>query len=208
MILKHRTFSRWKKDQYLVRWKGYSPAHNSWVNKEDMNADELLKAFKPQPHSIRTGTLTREWQPLIVLFYSQPMSYNDLPINISTPSPPLSPTVPGAPMRPIHPDLTRLDAGAPDPASTTTTHSPPPFEPLVTGNRKCGSIPHFKLTELGSLCTAIQSYQQQHGTLPEPLQDTRLFHGLNSTTITRYIVTSGAGPDPNIYNYDEWNKVL
>jgi len=28
-ILKYCTFNRWKKKQYLVRWKGYSPAHGS-----------------------------------------------------------------------------------------------------------------------------------------------------------------------------------
>jgi len=28
-ILKERQFSQWKKKQYLVCWKGYSPAHDS-----------------------------------------------------------------------------------------------------------------------------------------------------------------------------------
>src|SRR6202008_886081 len=37
---------RWKKRQYLVRWKGYSPAHDQWINEEDMNAPDLIKAFQ------------------------------------------------------------------------------------------------------------------------------------------------------------------
>jgi len=53
-ILKERTFGRWKKKQYLICWKGYSPAHDSWVNADDVNAPELLAEFKQQPASIRT----------------------------------------------------------------------------------------------------------------------------------------------------------
>jgi hypothetical protein len=45
-ILKERTFGRWKKKQYLVRWKGYSPAHDSWVSRDDMHAEELIAEFK------------------------------------------------------------------------------------------------------------------------------------------------------------------
>ncbi len=41
-ILKQQTFSQWKKKQYLIRWKGYSPIYNSWVNEEDINVDELV----------------------------------------------------------------------------------------------------------------------------------------------------------------------
>ena len=53
-ILKERTFGRWKKKQYLIHWKGYSPAHDSWVNIKDLNAPELLAEFEQQPTSIRT----------------------------------------------------------------------------------------------------------------------------------------------------------
>ena len=53
-ILKERSFGHWKKKQYLVRWKGYSPAHNSWVNSKDLHALELLADFQNQPSSIRT----------------------------------------------------------------------------------------------------------------------------------------------------------
>ena len=44
-ILQERTFGRRRKKQYLVRWKGYLPAHDSWVDKDDLHAPELVKEF-------------------------------------------------------------------------------------------------------------------------------------------------------------------
>ena len=41
-ILQKRTFGRWKKKQYLVQWKGYSPAHDLWVSKDNIHAPELI----------------------------------------------------------------------------------------------------------------------------------------------------------------------
>jgi len=53
-ILQSRRFGRTKKKQYLVRWKGYSPSHDSWVDKSDMNAEDLITDFyKDHPAAIR-----------------------------------------------------------------------------------------------------------------------------------------------------------
>jgi len=53
-ILKERSHGWWKKKQYLVRWKGYSPAHDSWVNSKDLYTSDLLADFKKDHNSIRT----------------------------------------------------------------------------------------------------------------------------------------------------------
>src|SRR5882757_4552013 len=51
-ILDKRIFGRSKKLQFLVRWKGYSPAHDQWVNREDMAADDLVRIFEREnPHN-------------------------------------------------------------------------------------------------------------------------------------------------------------
>jgi len=61
-ILKERSHGRWKKKQYLMRWKGYSPAHDSWVNSEDLHASDLLSDFKRNHSSIRTLSFDKSSQ--------------------------------------------------------------------------------------------------------------------------------------------------
>src|SRR5579863_7968087 len=43
-ILGDRTYR--KKKQYLVRWKDYSPAHDSWVDESDLHSAELLSDYQ------------------------------------------------------------------------------------------------------------------------------------------------------------------
>jgi hypothetical protein len=52
-IIKERTFGRWKKKQYLVHWKGYSPSHDEWIPEEDLHAPNLQAEFQSSSSSIR-----------------------------------------------------------------------------------------------------------------------------------------------------------
>jgi len=45
-ILKHQTYQ--KKKQYLIQWKGYAPAHDSWIDESGLHALELLADYKKQ----------------------------------------------------------------------------------------------------------------------------------------------------------------
>jgi hypothetical protein len=47
-VLGHRVHGRWKKRQYLIKWKGYSEAHNSWEPEENLNAPDLVKDYHEQ----------------------------------------------------------------------------------------------------------------------------------------------------------------
>jgi hypothetical protein len=47
-ILAMRLYRRWKKRQYLIKWKGYSNAHNSWEPAKNVNAPDLVKEFDRQ----------------------------------------------------------------------------------------------------------------------------------------------------------------
>ena len=44
--LDERNHGRWKKKQYLVKWKGYPDSDNQWLDAKDMdNAQELIAEF-------------------------------------------------------------------------------------------------------------------------------------------------------------------
>ena len=68
-ILGYRVYGRWKKKQYLVKWKGYSDAHNSWEPEENVNALDLVKNYlDTHPIWARQTTYKRAVKP-----YQKPM---------------------------------------------------------------------------------------------------------------------------------------
>jgi Chromo (CHRromatin Organisation MOdifier) domain len=57
-VLASRRHGQWKKLQYLLQWKGYSQAHDSWEPADNVNALELVKEFHERnPIAIRTMVL-------------------------------------------------------------------------------------------------------------------------------------------------------
>jgi len=40
--------------QYLIRWKNYSPAHDSWTNENDIHANELIKQYQDNNQLMNT----------------------------------------------------------------------------------------------------------------------------------------------------------
>ena len=44
-VINSRRFGRHKKLQYLLRWKGYSEAHDSWEDADQVYAPELIKEY-------------------------------------------------------------------------------------------------------------------------------------------------------------------
>ena len=60
-VLDSRRRGRKKRLQYLLKWKGYPKAENTWENKEDIFAQELLEEFHQQhPTAIRSIRLQKD----------------------------------------------------------------------------------------------------------------------------------------------------
>ena len=59
-VLDECIYGRWKKKQYLVKWKGYPNSDNQWLDTKDMeNTQELIAEFHdsssdPSSHIKRT----------------------------------------------------------------------------------------------------------------------------------------------------------
>ena len=78
-ILDSRLFGRRRQLQYLVKWKGYPDSDNMWVDKDDVFADDKVRAFKDSnPNTrthIRAARTTMEHQSPLASSRSSSTSY-------------------------------------------------------------------------------------------------------------------------------------
>jgi Chromo (CHRromatin Organisation MOdifier) domain len=64
---------RYRKLQYLLKWKGYSAAHNTWEPVENVNSPELIQEFhEANPEAVRTLEVEEDINPPL---YSQPSPF-------------------------------------------------------------------------------------------------------------------------------------
>jgi Chromo (CHRromatin Organisation MOdifier) domain len=60
-VLNSRKWGRGRKLQYLLKWKGYSHAHDSWQDATDVHAPELVAEYhRRKPSGIRTIQIKRQ----------------------------------------------------------------------------------------------------------------------------------------------------
>jgi hypothetical protein len=230
-ILKQQEFGRWKKKQYLIRWKGYSLAHDSWVNQEDMHADDLLQEFSktPRPTIIKAAETEDDLiiphivnlPPLTdnLLIPNFPMTNNELEINNSSaPASPVMPLAEPSPASPISIDSTTRESPSPSGDSPnaarglgsprSTSLSPIDYYGPNAHPQHCSSIPRPKLAELGVFCAGVHQYCTRHGDTPPALVQPGIFHNVNSVGTLQYIQTLGCGEDPLLFNYPAWRAAL
>ena len=62
-IMVSRRYGRKKTLQYLIRWKGYSPAHDQWIDAKDVHAPELIKTFHDHHPAAIKATIIDEQVP-------------------------------------------------------------------------------------------------------------------------------------------------
>jgi hypothetical protein len=132
--------------QYLVRWKGFSEAHDSWEPLTNLNADELIKKYyQENPLSICTTykDLSQHY-PVIIQNISIMSNASSPPSFSLLNSPePTTPTYPDSPPAlPIPPPLAEQISDPPAPLTLLQCISTPTLEEVITAcNKELGNGP-------------------------------------------------------------------
>src|SRR6266853_1250811 len=164
--------------------------HDSWVNKDDMNADKLVQKFSQSQPVIRTTSLSPETHLLPTI---APPTLNNLSIPTFVPRIDMS-----APVTPTNAIIKISPTSSPSPTIPVLGPAPSwvgsnpnsirnPFLNTVT----CFSLAVSNLGELSALALTVRGYFSHHGTLPQSLEDGTLFHHINTLNIYRFVQTNG-----------------
>jgi Chromo (CHRromatin Organisation MOdifier) domain len=89
-IRSHRHFGKNKRLQYLLKWKGYPEADNTWESEDQLNAPDLLKQYN-RHHNLNSIKTRAKLTTLHPPSTSQPWS-STLTLTSHTPSTPITPS--------------------------------------------------------------------------------------------------------------------
>ena len=165
-ILKSQCFGHNKKLQYFVRWKEYSPLHDSWVDESKMHAPDLIKEFyDTHPTTVKSTTIK---EPLF-LAEDDPSPFQS-PLSSCTPSPCPSP-LPSQQIAAISLEqssslleqLMELSSFDSIPQTTTSMYSPPSStESTLTLNSYGPMFSPMQLLATSISATRQLPWQQTH----------------------------------------------
>jgi hypothetical protein len=132
--------------QYLVRWKGFSEAHDSWEPLMNINADNLIKQYyEENPLAVRNTYKTPlQHSPIIIQNISIMSNASSPPSFSLTNSPePVTPTYPDSPPAiPIPPPLSERISDPPVPLTLMQQISSATLEEVIaTCERELGDGP-------------------------------------------------------------------
>ena len=77
-VLGQQTYGWGKKKQYLIKWKGFSAAHNSWEDASGVHASDLVKEF-----------LQRQWRSAQIASLKAKLGITQLPMPSGSSAPSL-----------------------------------------------------------------------------------------------------------------------
>ena len=140
-ILAVRRFGRTKKLQYHIRWKGYSPSHDSWENTTDIHAPELIKEFYTrQPTAIRVIREPHLDDDIAQFLSTSPLSsVTPSPCPTPPPSQQIAATSPALSSSHLAQKMEQSSSGSTLQESTSTSSAPSSIEMEWTS--KCSGQP-------------------------------------------------------------------
>jgi hypothetical protein len=110
-ILKSRRHGRGRKLQFLIRWKGYSTAHDSWEDAKDVHAPALLEEFyQRQDGSVRVAEYKKSDEETTLGTHN-----SGLPLQIAT----ISLSCRNLPRRSAYPSIMQHGASNKEPTNTS-----------------------------------------------------------------------------------------